>query len=160
MGVPFVFRKPNAYIMVPFGHLCTANKYDLMITKNHIFNKTKKRLSFSEIFSRGVAIAYSQEEYDNLKHPIILVPGSELEELFGDAPRIVNSIHHQAARRIGAALTQVASSPDDVTEALTRTADGPWVLGVQFHPEWMFGSEIHRTIFARFMERVPDASDA
>jgi len=64
MGVPFVFRKPNAYIMVPFGHLCTANKYDLMITKNHIFNKTKKRLSFSEIFSRGVAIAYRQEEFD------------------------------------------------------------------------------------------------
>ena len=109
---------------------------------------------------KGSEVHRSQEEYDNLKHAIILAPGSELEELFGDAPRIVNSIHHQAARRIGAALTQVASSSDDVTEALTRTADGPWVLGVQFHPEWMFGSEIRRTIFARFMERVLDAADA
>ena len=64
LGVPFVFRKPNAYIMVPFGHLCTWNKYDLMITKNHISNRTKKRLSFSEIFSNGVAIIYRQEEFD------------------------------------------------------------------------------------------------
>jgi putative glycosyltransferase (TIGR04372 family) len=64
LGVPFIFRKPNAYVMVPFGHLCTANKYDLMITKNHIFNKTKKRLNFSEIFSNEVAIIYRQEEFD------------------------------------------------------------------------------------------------
>jgi len=63
-GVPYIFRKPNAYIMVPFGHLCTANKYDLSITKNHISNKTKKKLNFSEIFSNGVAIIYRQQEFD------------------------------------------------------------------------------------------------
>ena len=63
-GVPLIFRKPNAYVMIPFGHLCTWNKNDLMITKNHISNKTKKKISFSEIFSKGVAIVYRQEDFD------------------------------------------------------------------------------------------------
>lgn len=109
---------------------------------------------------KGSEVHRSQEEYDHLEHAISLVPGSELEELFGDAPRIVNTVHHQAARRLGAALTQVASSPDDVTEAVRRTEEGPWVLGVQFHPEWMVGSHIRRSIFDRFLERVLDATTA
>ena len=103
---------------------------------------------------KGSEVHRSQELYDKLQHGIILAPDSELEELFGDAPRIVNSIHHQAARRIGEALVEVARSPDEVTEAVVRTKAGPWVLGVQFHPEWMLGSEIRVTIFKRFLEKV------
>lgn len=76
-GIPFIFRRPNAYIMVPFGHLCTGNKYDLMITKNHISNKSKKKLTFSEIFSNNVAFSYTQEEFD--KQNIILDENSPEE---------------------------------------------------------------------------------
>ena len=112
------------------------------------------------VTTKGSEVHRSQELYDKLQHGIILEPESELEELFGDAPRIVNTIHHQAARRIGDGLTEIARSPDDVTEALVRTQPGPWVLGLQFHPEWMLGSEIRRTIFERFLERVLESADA
>ena len=108
---------------------------------------------------KGSEVHRSQELYDHLKHGITLKPGAELEGLFGDAPRIVNSIHHQAARRVGEALEEVAWSPDDVIEGLARTAEGPWVLGVQFHPEWMLGSHIRGSIFSRFMERVLEGAD-
>ena len=76
-GIPFIFRRPNAYIMVPFGHLCTGNKYDLMITKNHMSNKSKKKLTFSEIFSNNVAFSYMQEEFD--KQNILLEENSPEE---------------------------------------------------------------------------------
>lgn len=109
---------------------------------------------------KGSEVHRSQDLYDKLEHGIHLEPGSEIEELFGEAPRIVNSIHHQAARRLGENLVQIATSPDDVTEAITRDADGPWVMGVQFHPEWMLGSEIRKTLFNRFLQRVLERADA
>ena len=64
-GIPFVFRRPNAYIMIPFGHLFTSNKYDLMITKNHISKINNSRLNFSEIFSSNVALSYKADEFEN-----------------------------------------------------------------------------------------------
>ena len=64
-GIPFIFRRPNAYIMVPFGHLCTSNKYDLMITKNHISTRNNKKLNFTEIFSSNVALSFKADEFDD-----------------------------------------------------------------------------------------------
>jgi putative glycosyltransferase (TIGR04372 family) len=63
-GITFINRRPNAYIMVPLGHLCTGNKYDLMNTKNHISNKSKKKLTFSEIFSSNVALCSSSVDFE------------------------------------------------------------------------------------------------
>ena len=63
LGIPFIFRRPNAYIMVPFGHLLAGNKYDLMITKNHISTKNNKKLNFTEIFSSNVAVSYYANEF-------------------------------------------------------------------------------------------------
>ena len=103
---------------------------------------------------KGSEVHRSQELYDGLSHDITLVAGSELEDIFGDAPRHVNSIHHQGAREVGAALSVQGRSPDDVIEGLLRVAPGPWVLGVQFHPEWMTGSALCARIFDRFMEKV------
>jgi len=63
LGIPFIFRRPNAYIMVPFGHLLAGNKYDLMITKNHINKRNQKELILSEIFSSNVAVSYYANEF-------------------------------------------------------------------------------------------------
>ncbi len=47
----------------------------------------------------------------------------------------VNSIHHQAIADPGQTLRATAWSPDGVIEAV----EGPGILGVQWHPERMFG---------------------
>ncbi len=62
--VPFVFRKPIAYILVPFAFLITNNENNLMITKHHINKKNQKELTVSEIFSSNVAMALKTKIYE------------------------------------------------------------------------------------------------
>ena len=50
---------------MPFGHLCAGNKYDLMITKNHISTRNNKKLNFTEIFSSNVALSFKADEFDD-----------------------------------------------------------------------------------------------
>jgi putative glutamine amidotransferase len=49
----------------------------------------------------------------------------------------VNSIHHQAVATTGPVLTATAWSPDGVIEAV----EAPGVIGVQWHPERMIGTD-------------------
>ena len=60
-SIPFVFRKPIAFIFLPFGHLIAENEKDLLITKHHFNRKTGKRLTISEIFNSNVALSFSSE---------------------------------------------------------------------------------------------------
>jgi len=59
-AVPYVFRKPIAYVFLPFAHMKPDGKKDLLLTKHH-FNK--KKLTVSEIFSSNVAFSFKSEEY-------------------------------------------------------------------------------------------------
>ena len=58
--------------------------------------------------------------------------------MFGKDSIYVNSFHHQAVKQLGEGLRTVAVAPDGVIEAFEGTGDR-FVLGVQFHPENMFG---------------------
>jgi len=65
----------------------------------------------------------------------------------------VNSSHHQAIAAPGDGLRISArSSEDGVVEAIENTAAGPFVLGVQWHPERTFEeSPASRALFSRFI---------
>ncbi|HEV2619446.1 MAG TPA: gamma-glutamyl-gamma-aminobutyrate hydrolase family protein [Acidobacteriaceae bacterium] len=68
----------------------------------------------------------------------------------------VNSSHHQAIGIPGDGLRVTARSPEDgVVEAVENTPDavgGPFVLGVQWHPERTFDqSAASRALFSRFV---------
>ena len=83
-----------------------------------------------------------REAYDQWHHPLAIVPDSRLAQLYpGDAPVLVNSIHHQAVQHLAGGLVAEAHCPEDgIVEAL-RGADngragGGWVAGVQWHPEF------------------------
>ena len=74
--------------------------------------------------------------YDTLTHEVHFVPGSRLSDIYGYAPQRVNSIHHQCVGELGKSLVIEARSPiDRVPEAIRHTAY-PFVLGVQWHPEF------------------------
>ena len=64
-GIPVMFRKPIAYIVVPLGSILTNSKKNLILTKHHINKLTKKELSISEIFSSNVALSFRTEEFKN-----------------------------------------------------------------------------------------------
>ena len=92
----------------------------------------------------------SQELYCKLSHEVSLAPGSLIAELLGHTRYQVNSVHHQGVHRLGAELTATAWSPDGVIEAI-EARQGPWTLGVQWHPEWMPGDAAQDRIFAAFV---------
>jgi putative glutamine amidotransferase len=68
-------------------------------------------------------------------HKVVLEAGSLLYSIAGTREWLVNSRHHQAARRIGKGLRVTAIDPADGTiEALERP-DQRFMLAVQWHPE-------------------------
>lgn len=65
--------------------------------------------------------------------------GSILHEIYGPASEI-NSFHHQSIKDLANNLEVIAYNPrDKVIEAVTST-DGSSFLGVQWHPEFLFGT--------------------
>jgi putative glutamine amidotransferase len=70
-------------------------------------------------------------------HPARLVPGSEVARLAEAVEAVVNSSHHQSIQEPGHGLRVTALSPDGIVEAVELGNDGagPWIVGVQWHPE-------------------------
>ena len=72
-------------------------------------------------------------------HDVIIEPGSLLAKTQGGAGVIENcwSYHHQAVDLLGDGLVVSARSSDGVVEAIEfeGSADRPWMLGIQWHPE-------------------------
>lgn len=73
-----------------------------------------------------------------LLHPIACTPHSTLAQLYGPTFS-VNSLHHQAIRRIAPGLTVTARAADGVIEAFESTHPDQLLWGVQFHPEKLSG---------------------
>jgi putative glutamine amidotransferase len=71
---------------------------------------------------------------DRLSHEVAITPQTRLATNLGDGSPRVNSLHHQALKKVPPALTVVARAPDGIVEAVEIT-DHPFALGVQWHPE-------------------------
>lgn len=71
----------------------------------------------------------------NTSHVVTLEPNSRLRHIFGCTELQVNSLHHQAVRKVGRGLRAVATSPDGVIEATETTNPDRFLIGVQWHPE-------------------------
>ena len=78
-----------------------------------------------------------KNEENPVTHPVTLEPGSRLREIFGEDTFVVNSLHHQAVRKVGEGLRIAAKSPDGVVEATEGTDPQRFIIGVQWHPEKM-----------------------
>ena len=74
--------------------------------------------------------------YDELSHDLEFVQGGWLQKLYSGALGAkVNSIHHQGVHRLGDGLVVDAVSTDGVIECV-RHAGQPFLVGVQWHPEY------------------------
>jgi putative glutamine amidotransferase len=81
--------------------------------------------------------AHVNENYDQHRHGIHFPDGSTLVNMFpGRRDAIVNSIHHQAVKTLGRDLNiEAVSASDGIIEAV-RYRRAPFVMGVQWHPEF------------------------
>jgi len=75
--------------------------------------------------------------YERHFHPIEIVPGTRLAQLYPKVKRArVNSIHHQGIKDLAASFDAEARCPEDgLIEAIRRRRPG-FVAGVQWHPEF------------------------
>jgi putative glutamine amidotransferase len=79
-----------------------------------------------------------EAKYDNNFHEMRILPNTWLARLYPNvrAARI-NSIHHQAVKSLGEGLVpEAVSEPDGLIEAV-RWEGHSFVVGVQWHPEFM-----------------------
>jgi putative glutamine amidotransferase len=90
------------------------------------------------------------EHYDQHRHSIHFPEGSTLANMFpGRREAIVNSIHHQAVHILGRDLNiEAVSAGDGIIEAV-RYRRAPFVVGVQWHPEF------HRAGGAELLDCTP-----
>jgi putative glutamine amidotransferase len=88
-------------------------------------------------------------------HEVALEPGSRLARAVGATHIAVNSLHHQSVNRLAPGLRATAHSPDGVVEGL-EAEDDWWLVGVQWHPEEMSGTEEpwDRRLFEAFARAV------
>jgi putative glutamine amidotransferase len=77
------------------------------------------------------------EFYDQHRPSVRFPDGSSLASMFpGRREAVVNSIHHQAVKTLGRELNvEAVSSSDGLIEAV-RYRRAPFVVGVQWHPEF------------------------
>jgi putative glutamine amidotransferase len=71
----------------------------------------------------------------------------------------VNSLHHQAIKRVGRGLKVTARSEDGFVEAVESAEEYPFLMAVQWHPEEMVnGSHEQREIFVRFIAKCRESA--
>jgi putative glutamine amidotransferase len=84
-------------------------------------------------------------------HAVTLAPGGVLHTLHGQGTLMVNSLHHQAVRTLGAGLVEEARADDSVIEAFRVRDAQRFALAVQWHPEWQaMQNTFSRNLFAAF----------
>jgi len=89
----------------------------------------------------------------HLAHAIEVDPSSELGRAAGEHKVRVNSLHHQAIKRLGEGLRQSARGEDGTVEGV-ETDDG-LIVAVQCHPEELtVDMPWARVLFERFVARA------
>ena len=82
-----------------------------------------------------------------------LVPDSNLAAVCGKVRLRVNSLHHQAIKDPGSGLVVVGWDLDDITQAVEYSG-GQSIIGVQWHPEYLFYLPSQFALFRWLLRRA------
>jgi len=85
-------------------------------------------------------------------------PDSRLAEVFQGSCR-VNSLHHQAIKRLGRGLKVTARSEDGFVEAVEAADDYPYLVAVQWHPEELADHAEQLKIFEEFLAQCRESAE-
>lgn len=90
-----------------------------------------------------------------LSHNVDIVSTTLLSTLTNKQNIIVNSSHHQAVGKLGTGLVISAIAPDGVIEAIESTHH-KFVLGIQWHPEYLNDNGLDLAIFEGLIKAAKD----
>lgn len=98
-----------------------------------------------------------EEECEVLTHTVIAEDGSLLSRILGQKTVEVNSFHHQAVKTTGAGVIITGHSDDGVPEAIEAPGRKGFFLGIQWHPEYLYGIyPIHTKAFRAFVSAAAE----
>ena len=80
-------------------------------------------------------------------HNAVIVQNTKLQSILNTNKLKVNSMHHQAVKELGMGLTLSAVSTDGIPEGF-ELAGHPFLVAVQWHPEWLFPQEDSYALFS------------
>jgi putative glutamine amidotransferase len=90
-------------------------------------------------------------------HEVRIHEGTKLRNIVGRATLEVNTTHHQAVKKLGKGLIVNATAGDSVIEGI-ESKDHPFVLGVQWHPEFLAHRDrSQKKIFSAFVTACPQS---
>lgn len=87
---------------------------------------------------------------DLLPHTVEIRSDSLLNLITSQKEMKVNSLHHQGIKNLAKKLKGTAFSPDGIIEAV-EMENHPFLLGLQWHPEWIYSLEPTQLIFKAFI---------
>lgn len=104
-------------------------------------------------FKEEFPIAHTQPfAYDIPSHTVSVTPGTLLARIAQNSVIKVNSMHHQAVRRVAPGLTASGHAPGGLVECVEKP-DYPFFIGVQWHPEYLWEQdEAAARLFRMFVE--------
>jgi putative glutamine amidotransferase len=134
-------RIRDQYEIELFHEFVTQGKPVLGICRGHqVINVALGGSLYQDIATQcpGKLQHRHEERYDLNFHDVRVLPGTWLSQLYpGMALKHCNSIHHQAIQRLGEGLVvEAVSEPDGIVEAV-RWEGHCFVVGVQWHPEFI-----------------------
>lgn len=105
-------------------------------------------------FEEDFPIAHKQPfAYEIPSHTVTVTPGSLLSRITGSSKIQVNSMHHQAVRRLAPGLTATGFAPHGLVECVEMPDYPAFFLGVQWHPEYLWEQEeASKNIFVEFVK--------
>ncbi len=120
-------------------------------------------LKFDSYSDSGQTVEHKQtDDGHNRQEATHTVTVTEPESLLGAAIQgncRVNSLHHQAVRRVGHGLKVTAYSEDGLAEAVEDAGDYPFLVAVQWHPEEMTDRPEQKRIFGQFLAKCREAAE-
>jgi putative glutamine amidotransferase len=82
---------------------------------------------------------------------LCVVAGSRLEALLCTRQTRINSLHNQGIDRVGEGLQVAGRDLDDIVQAV-EAPDHPFLLGVQWHPEFLLYKRCQRHLFRELVD--------
>lgn len=90
-----------------------------------------------------------------------IAPDSRLRGLLGAETCTVNALHHQSIDRLGTGLAVAARDEHGIVQAVEATGGGPFVLGVQWHPEFLLTRPSQQNLYGALVRAAaPEVSPA
>jgi putative glutamine amidotransferase len=131
----------DAYEIELFHEFVTQGKPVFGICRGHqVINVALGGTLYQDIATQcpGMGSHRDEVKYDNHFHELRILPDTWLARVYPHVQTArINTIHHQAVKGLGEGLVvEAMSEPDGIVEAI-RWEGHSFVVGVQWHPEFM-----------------------